>query len=142
MESSSLFPGILSDYKKLLLCEGVSSISLSRYCRGRMVSYKSITQWMQRHGVHVSSLKTEALIEKYGSVPPENTFSSQPTTELTPIDMLAGSKRGKNMVQSPPLTGLTLTFPDGMIISIKEAPAESLSKFIECYNKNTPSCLP
>jgi hypothetical protein len=96
----------------------------------------------------VSSLRLEALLEQGGFPCVEERMAGEPLSVDVLDDLLKGcspvSGTGKEAAPEPEpgewLKGVTATFPDGLVVSIRQSTAEALTKFIDSYNKlNTRS---
>jgi len=139
MQANELFPRVVSEYKELLK-SGDSAVSLSAYCRGRRVSYKSVTQWMHRHGMDGQSLRMEALLEKQQVGASGKPCGLAAEKLMIPLHFSGMKEKGGDEMEQ--MKGVNLTFPDGVVVSIKETSCQALNKFIELYNKTTAQpCL-
>jgi hypothetical protein len=143
MYANPLFPEIVSDYRSLLV-EGVT-LSLSRYCRDRRVSYESLSQWMRRHGMQVSSLRLEAILEKHklSSGGKEALVLSE--EQISALLHPAKKEKPKGIVSNSvdTLKGVTLNFPDGITVCIRQVSPAALVGFLSSYTSQSQSlCLP
>ena len=130
MKSNPLFVRIVEDYKShLRTCVG-QALSFKSFCRGYDVRYKSVCQWMSRHGLDVGSLHCEVKLEGY-ALDARGVYSTGAVSRKATTEVELNKK-------SPPggeLRGISVNFPDGLIITIRHASAPALVKFIESYNK-------
>jgi hypothetical protein len=133
MYADPLFPEVVSSYKERYKT-GIRESFLS-YCRRRHVGYKSITQWMRRHGMSIASLRMEALLEQ-GSFPCGEALQVEVLDELLSSCPPAGVVRKDATPDADSLLkGVTATFPDGLVINIRQTTAVALTKLIDCYNR-------
>jgi hypothetical protein len=139
MYADPLFPEVVSSYKERYQ-SGIRE-SFFSYCRRRHVAYPSVTQWMRRHGMSVASLRLEALLEQGGFLGGEERIGDEALSVDVLDELLKGSSpvRGTRREAAPEggdlLKGVTATFPDGMVVNIRQTTAAALTKFIDSYNK-------
>ena len=119
MQHNPLFPRIVEEYKSHLRTHCERPLSFSAFCRGYNIRYSSITQWMRRHRLSVEILRYEVFLEGY------------------PVNSLVNSveTKQKERIQGDHLKGVSITFPDGVIVAIRQSSASALSNFIDSYNK-------
>lgn len=135
--SPGVFSCIVNDYTQHLLENKSCHLSLTKYCQQRNVSLKSVSQWMTRHGISVSQLKAEAFPELYSSVIAEVTPADHSEKMLFPIAFHSHSSNKRNASTSGNnslIKGVNITFPDGVIVTIKEIVQQDLNQFIHSYN--------
>ncbi|MDR1257971.1 MAG: hypothetical protein LBK65_01635 [Tannerellaceae bacterium] len=139
MYADSLFPEVVSSYKERYKT-GVRE-SFSSYCRRRHVAYPSVAQWMRRRGLSVSSLRLEVLLEQGGFPAGEERIAGEPLSieVLDDLFNVCPPQRATGKETAPAgvdlLKGVTATFPDGLVVSIRQTTAVGLTKFIDSYNK-------
>lgn len=130
------YPLIVEDYKHHLRSFPDSYLSFQSFCEPYNVRVASVRQWMRRHGIDLNVLYYEVLLERSTSDPsfeiPQTFYgrrkTSRPSAEQEPASV--------QVVSSPEvLKGVSITFPDGMTVNIRQAHAPALTKFIESYNK-------
>jgi hypothetical protein len=137
MEANLLFPQIVEDYKKMLVECTSQPVSLSAYCSSRDVLYKSVDQWMRRRGMSVQALQKEAFAERR-SLSGEEMESGEGSEGLFyPLSFSEKKEKRASKASLHSLKGIQITFPDGVMISIKEAGSDALNQFIREYNTNT-----
>lgn len=140
MQANELFPQVVSEYKELLKSGDSGHVSLSSYCRSRHVSYRSVSQWMRRHGMDGQSVRLEALLEKQQVGASGKPCDVATEKLLLPVHFSGMKEKGVDVMEQ--MKGVSLTFPDGVVVCIKETSWQALNKFIESYNKTTPQpCL-
>ena len=130
------YPLIVEDYKHHLRSFPDSYLSFQSFCEPYNVRVASVRQWMRRRGIDLSVLYYEVLLERSTSDPafeiPQTFYgrckTSRPSAEQEPASV--------QVVSSPEvLKGVSITFPDGVTVNIRQAHATALTKFIESYNK-------
>ena len=131
MESDLLYSGIIEDYKNHLRESSGHYLSFESFCAPYPISVKNIRQWMWRHGLTVSTFYYSVLLEKYNSDP--NFILPCPSGNRKNIS----NNTGKTYTPCSPeaIKGICITFPDGIVINIRQTTASELTKFIDSYNK-------
>jgi hypothetical protein len=143
MYANPIFPQVVADYRTLL-SEGVT-LSLSHYCRQRRVGYASLAQWMRRHGIHVSSLRMEAILEKYKFTCEGKESLVLSEEQVTALLHPLKKEKQEALISgiADALKGVTLGFPDGVTISIRMVSPAALVSFLTSYTCQSQSiCLP
>lgn len=131
MDSHLLFTRIIEDYKNHLRESYDNYLSFESFCAPYHIRMKNIRQWMWRHGITVSTLYYSVLLEKYNSDP--NFILPSPTGKRKNVSNNTGTPR--TYTSSEAIKGICITFPDGIVINIRQATAAELTKFIDSYNK-------
>lgn len=131
MDANLSYPHIIEDYKNHLRNSVDSHLSFESFCLPYHVRVKSVRQWMRRHGLDVSTLYYDVLLER---------CKSDPTFVLpSPVgrrrNISSHLDNASSCSPSEMIKGISVTFPDGVIINIRQTTASALTKFIECYNK-------
>ncbi|MGL4368032.1 MAG: hypothetical protein ACRCTQ_07140 [Brevinemataceae bacterium] len=105
-------------------------ITLRDFCKEKHVNYPPMTAWLSRKGIFISNLNpikkkniSKPVIKKEKS---PDILSNQ---IFVPIQPQAPSKSITNG-----LSGISITFPDGVCVTIKQASACALTDFINNYN--------
>ncbi|NDV58443.1 hypothetical protein [Bacteroides sp. 519] len=122
MQASELYQKTLDGYLSCL--ERFPSLTLLSYCREKHVNNTGMRLWMSRKGISLRSLKPVASCQ-------QSVFAPLSTSEPNPASEF--------------LYGITITFSDGVTVSIKQGNAHSINSFINYYNLKTEeikSCLP
>lgn len=113
--------------------QGGKEITLREFCKEKHVNYQPMTAWLSRKGIYVSSLHP---IKKKNTIKPvvkkEKTPGGMPNQTFVPIQPQILSKSISNG-----LSGISITFPDGVCVTIKQASACALTDFINSYNLET-----
>ena len=98
--------------------------TLSSYCRTTHTCYEGIKYWIRSRGLSVKSLK------KFGSssvdLPIATTSNAKPVSFI----QLAPSAAP---VPSAAMRGISITFPDGVNLSLQEGSAESIADLLAIY---------
>lgn len=109
-------------------------ITLSSFCKVHSISYQGLCRWMKRQGVTVSSIKSHLcgeIIPASGYIESDDTF----------IPISLPSVASTIEYESEILSGISLTFSDGTILSIRKASAEAVMLLITKYRKEILLCL-
>ena len=130
------YPLIVEDYKHHLRSFPDSYLSFQSFCELYNVRVESVRQWMRRRGIDLSVLYYEVLLKRSTSAPAfeiPQTFYGRRKTSRPPAEQEPAAVQ---VVSSPEvLKGVSITFPDGVTVNIRQAHATALTKFIESYNK-------
>ncbi len=125
MEEST-FPQAVSRYRKVI--EGYKSrlrtnpdLKLSEYCKESHTNYRGVIDWTKRHGISILELRREARGETAGS-------SSASGSDGAFIQFIP-SGRGA----SDNLRGISITFPDGVNLTLQESSVESVISLLTIY---------
>ena len=98
--------------------------SLSSYCRLTHTSYEGIKYWIRSRGLSVKSLKKSrsspetALITTDAGTKPMSFIQFAPSAPAAP---------------SASMRGVSITFPDGVNLSLQECSAESVADLLAIY---------
>lgn len=130
--SNERFRNTYSGYKKAL---SIDQITLSDYCKIHHVDYRGMRRWMSKNSITVKELKKAvSSLEKSGSglIDPSHGLDR----ELYPLSFESTCSRNKAVVSKSGslLKGVSITFPDGVIVSIREISRKDLTEFIVSYN--------
>lgn len=116
-------------YKSHLLDDCDRKLTMSAFCRLHGIRLKSIYVWMNRRGITLKTLQAEVNLIK-GS-------NSDDLSQSTPMNL-----QNEYVKCIELMNGVEITFPDGVLISIKETTPRSLETFINLYNqRQDQSCL-
>ena len=122
MSAHDLYTQTLSGYKSRL--SSFPTLTLLSYCREKHVNYPGMNVWLSRHGISIRELKPS--VSKPLPTEPEAVFS-----RLLPASTPSAP------CSSDMLYGITITFPDGAIVSIKQGSSLGVNRFIDRYNSKT-----
>lgn len=120
MEANLLFPRIVEEYKDHLRTRVGSPLSFRSFCLGYNVLPKSVDQWMRRHGLSVEILRYEVLSEGYSIASSSGALKRE------------GERR---LPAKEDLHGVSVTFPDGVMVGIRRGNVKGVLKFIDSYNR-------
>lgn len=129
MTAHDLYAHTLSEYKSRLI--SFPGLTLLSHCRECHVHYHGMSLWLSRQGIRIRDLKPS-------SCPPLPECSESSFGRLVPVPAALPSS------SSDMLYGVNITFPDGVIVSIKQGSSLSVHRFIDRYNhqiKEEQSCL-
>ena len=133
MKANPLFPQIMESYRAHLRNKDITHLSLRKFCHKRGVNYMSVSQWMRRRGVTPYSLECEILLEQFGG-DKDFVISELKSRRRAPSTEVA-CPAGKTRIPEDKLLGhVSITFPDGLQIQIRETTPVALSRLIELYN--------
>ncbi len=134
MDANLSYPQIIEDYKNHLRDFPDNHLSFESFCLPYHVRVKSVRQWMHRHGLDVSTVYYSVLLEKCNSDPDFILPSAIGSRRNLCNHMDTPSASGQPAI-SELIKGICVTFPDGVVINIRQTSASALNKFIESYNK-------
>ena len=120
----------LKDYRHRLSVS--PKCTLSSYCAEVHVNYDGMKKWLSSCGLSVSSLKQQSVSSRAEVREETGSRSFLPVIPSLP--------------DTPPsspsdfLSGVSLTFPDGTVLSVRRCSPESLVSLVTLYRKEAPSC--
>ena len=100
------------------------SITLSSYCRATHTSYEGIKHWIRSKGLSVRSLKHA----NQAGTQVQNTIA--PNAKPVSFIQFAPSAAP---VPSAAMRGVSITFPDGVNLSLQESNAEGIADLLAIY---------
>lgn len=136
MNSNLLYSSIIDDYKHHLRKFPDQYLSFESFCRPYNIRVGTLRMWMRRRGLDLSVLYYEVLLERSGS-DPSFVFPTAFRGKPSPSSASPSESCPAKAVASDLLKGASVTFPDGVIVNIRQATASALTKFIESYNQST-----
>ncbi len=105
---------------------------LAPYLESQRVYRRGFQKWMYSHGYSVSAAKNRIRLFQE-----EALAEQQPTScEYTGAMFLPVEISGSNRPQSEGLTGISLTMPDGTVVSIRKGSPEAVVSFIRLYSSS------
>ena len=109
-------------------------MTLRDYCKERHICYNGIQCWMSRHSIKVVDLKPRPVLPEVSASAHEQ--SSCEGQQIYPLSFTKEASEKPVFAGNvfPVLKGVNITFPDGVIIYIKEISQEDLNKFIQTYS--------
>lgn len=132
MYALPIFSQIVEDYKQYLREDLKHHASFSQFSRSYPVRYDSLTQWMGRHGISVTQLQCDALLEKCGTRREE--VIAMVAARMKPDTPSVVLKCPARLPEDKLLSKINISFPDGMQVKINTASPAALHDFINRYN--------
>ena len=131
MKASELYSLAIEEYKQISIS---CTMTLRDYCKERHICYNGIQCWMSRHSIKVVDLKPRPVLPEVSASAHEQ--SSCEGQQIYPLSFTKEASEKPVFAGNvfPALKGVSITFPDGVIISIKEISQEDLNKFIQTYS--------
>jgi len=114
-----LYRTTLEDYRKALRSDTYTTFC--SFCRSRHVSYDGIKKWASAQGISIMALKWEAR----GEVQPVREDASPSPTF---IQFVPSPSR-----QSPVLRNVSITFPDGVNLTLQESGVTEVMALLDAY---------
>lgn len=134
MDPNPLFPYVVNEYKNHLRSSSASHLSFQAFCLKYNVRIKSVEQWMHRHGLNVGTLRYEVLLEQC-NVDPDFVLSEIYREQRRPVPVSFPKHSEKTIPVSDRIKSVTVTFPDGIVVNIRQTSVCALAKFIESSNR-------
>lgn len=111
-------------------------LQLAAYLRSRHVHHRGFEKWMSRHGYSVREAKGRILRLKMES---GNTEGG--VVDSGPFLPVRLSGNGDEVPDSHGmLAGISLTLPDGTVVSIRRGSAEAVVSFLKLYSGEVSPC--
>ena len=119
VQSASHYRKTIDDYK--LRLKDNPDLKLSEYCKEVHTNYRRVLGWTRRHGISISALKSKAsggTAWGLSDTEPGNAFIQfVPSSRLTTASLL----------------GISITFPDGVNLTLQESSVESVISLLTIY---------
>ena len=96
-------------------------LKLSEYCKESHTNYRGVIDWTKRHGISILELRREARGETSGS-------TSAPQSDGAFIQFMPSSRSTFGN-----LRGISITFPDGVNLTLQESSVESVISLLTVY---------
>lgn len=132
MYTLPIFSEIVEDYKVYLREDFPVHESFSKFIQPYHVRYKSLAQWMRRHGLSVLQLQYDALLERCGTDREE--VITRLSARLEPVSPPVVIRDSSRLPQDKLLKRVSISFPDGLHVKINAASPAGLYDFINRYN--------
>jgi hypothetical protein len=129
----SKVPPIIEAFKNHLRENPDSQLSISFFCKEFGVTRKAADQWLFRQGLNARIIRYEVLMEKCGFEKEAVLESLANSTAKRQFEL--ESKPSHHLSLDKRIRGVTLDFPDGTRVLIKETSPNALTTFIGDYNK-------
>ena len=118
-QSASHYRKTIDDYK--LKLKDNPDLKLSEFCKEVHTNYRRVLGWTRRHGISISALKSKAsggTAWGLSDTEPGNAFIQfVPSSRLTSASLL----------------GISITFPDGVNLTLQESSVESVISLLTIY---------
>ena len=118
-QSASHYRKTIDDYK--LRLKDNPDLKLSEFCKEVHTNYRRVLGWTRRHGISISALKRKAsggTAWGLSDTEPGNAFIQfVPSSRLTSASLL----------------GISITFPDGVNLTLQESSVESVISLLTIY---------
>lgn len=134
MEANPIYPLIIADYKAHLRDASIPHLSFHSFCRQYKVRIKSVRQWMHRHGLDVTTMRYDALLEECNHSP-ETALTHIKRAYDFPLSHPEMHSDSYVLQPSEVIKGASITFPDGVIVNIRQTSPLGLTRFIDFYNR-------
>ena len=119
VQSASRYRKTIDDYK--LRLKDNPDLKLSEFCKEVHTNYRRVLGWTRRHGISISALKRKAsggTAWGLSDTEPGNAFIQfVPSSRLTTASLL----------------GISITFPDGVNLTLQESSVESVISLLTIY---------
>ena len=118
-QAASRYRKTIDDYK--LRLKDNPDLKLSEFCKEVHTNYRRVLGWTRRHGISISALKRKAsggTAWGLSDTEPGNAFIQfVPSSRLTTASLL----------------GISITFPDGVNLTLQESSVESVISLLTIY---------
>lgn len=118
-QAASRYRKVIEDYKSKLRSN--PDLKLSEYCKESHTNYSGVIDWTKRHGISILELRREARGETGGRL-------ARPESEGPFIQFMPSSR-----TTSGNLRGISITFPDGVNLTLQESSVESVISLLTVY---------
>ena len=118
-QASTRYRKAVDGYKSRL--KDNPDLKLSEYCKEVHTYYRGVIEWMRRSGIRTLDLKREASVETVCGM--TNTGSGDAFIRFMPSNRTASSN----------LRGISITFPDGVNLTLQESSVESVISLLTIY---------
>lgn len=119
VQAASRYRKTIDDYK--LRLKDNPDLKLSEFCKEVHTNYRRVLGWTRRHGISISALKRKAsggTAWGLSDTEPGNAFIQfVPSSRLTSASLL----------------GISITFPDGVNLTLQESSVESVISLLTIY---------
>ena len=127
-QAASRYRKIIDGYKSRL--KSNPDLKLSEYCKESHTNYRGVIDWTKRHRISVLELRREARGETAGR-------SESPKSDGTFIQFMPSGRSA-----SSNLRGISITFPDGVNLTLQESSVESVISLLTVYQSRRGGAEP
>lgn len=133
MEASERYSQAVKDYQEMIQ---KTSITLSSYCKSHHINSNGMMKWMSRNKITVKGLKPVTPQPKQVVAVSKAQIAGPSSQQIFPLSFkTTPSEEDRDARKTTSLLkGVSITFPDGVIVSIKETGWYDLGKFVAFYN--------
>lgn len=117
MTAHALYTQTLSEYKSRLISS--PCLTLRSYCHECHVNYHGMELWLSRHGIRIRELRSSLSASS----------SEKPVPCFSPL-VPSSAPSARPSSSSDMLYGINITFPDGVIISIKQGSSFGIHRLL------------
>ena len=111
-------------------------LRLAAYLRSKYVHHRGFEKWMSRHGYSVREAKGRILRLKLKSRSAEQDVVDD--SQFLPVRL--SDNGDASSLSREILTGISLTLPDGTVVSIRRSSAEAVVSFLKLYSGEGVPC--
>ena len=115
---------------------GNPRLCLSHYLRLRQINVRSFVKWMGKKGYSARKAKAHAICLQ-PDLPKQDSLDTRGSL-FAPIALDEDSHMKSRLCDA--LTGISLTLPDGTVISIRRGSAEAVVSFLKLYSGEGSPC--
>lgn len=118
-QAASRYRKIIDGYKSRLRTD--PDLKLSDYCKESHTNYRGVIDWTKRHGISILELRREARDRTAGR-------SESPESDGAFIQFTSARRPS-----TCDLRGISITFPDGVNLTLQESSVESVISLLTVY---------
>ena len=119
VQSASRYRKTIDDYK--LRLKDNPDLKLSEFCKEVHTNYRRVLSWTRRHGISISALKRKASGGTAWGL--SDTEAGNAFIQFVPSSRLTSAS----------LLGISITFPDGVNLTLQESSVESVISLLTIY---------
>lgn len=112
------------------------TLRLAPFLRSKHVYHRGFQKWMSRHGYSVGDAKGRVLALQMERLDVPSAEPGSPS--FLPVSV-SGSEVADTR-RSDLLTGISLTLPDGTVVSVRRGSAEAVVSFLRLYSREGVPC--
>ena len=118
-QATSRYRKVIEGYKSRLMSN--PDLNLSEYCKESHTNYRGVIDWTKRRGISILELRRKARGETL-------VRSANPKSDGNFIQFMPSSR-----ATSCALRGVSITFPDGVNLTLQESSVESVISLLTVY---------
>jgi len=124
MNKPLLYSKAYEEYK--LRLQGDFHYALSTYCSEKSISYSGMKNWLLSRGIFVRTLQAQAMAAAHGGLASSASISCHQESFIQ-------FRPGKCSSSDTVIRGVSITFPDGVNLSLQECSTASVVSLLEIY---------